>query len=428
MHEIAAYSGYLISILVFMILSAYFSGTETAIVSANKIIIENFLSDKGKRAAAAMYILERKEDAIGMLLIGNNIVNISSASFLTYIGSKAFMLNDSHLFVLTIIQTIIFLIFCEAAPKLFSRARPESILMALAYPTKFLMFILKPAVKFSVNISYAIKNLAGIKDGSNSLIMSREEISLLFSMGTQQGVIDRDHNVYVSEMLSFKELSAIELMTPAIDLISIDSEKSIKDLVYLVNETGFSRIPVYKGNIENITGYIYYRDLLTKKKNTKIIEMLRPPVFVPATKNVLDLYLEMDKLHLSLVFVVNEYGAVVGMITYEDIVEEIVGEIHTRDHSEHDLITELGDNRYMLDGNLAVDYFSRLFSVKIEKTGFETIAGFMEYKTGSIPQKGEKTIYKKMTFIVEESTEKSVKKVLLITSGKNRRLSAKHRT
>ncbi len=428
MPELAAYSGYFISIIIFMIFSAYFSGTETAIVSANRIIIENKSSEKEKTSRAALYILDRKEDAIGMLLIGNNIVNISAASFITYIGSKAFLLNDRILFIITVIQTIVFLILCEAAPKLFCRAKPESLLMAFAFPTKILMFLLNPVVKFSVAVSYKIKNLLGMKDASNSFIMSREEISLLFSMGTQQGVIDRDNNVYVSEMLSFKELSAIELMTPAIDLISIDSEKSIKDLAYLINETGFSRIPVYKGNIENITGYTYYRDLLTNKKISKIIDILRPPIFVPATKNVLDLYLEMDNQQLSLVFVVNEYGAVVGMITYEDIVEEIVGEIHTRDHSEHDLITDLGDNKYMLDGNLAVDYFSRLFSVKIEKFGFETIAGFMEYKTGSIPKKGEKTIYKKMTFIVEESTEKSVKKVLLVISGKKRKLSAKHRT
>jgi putative hemolysin len=426
MPELAAYSGYFISIIIFMIFSAYFSGTETAIVSANKIIIESLSSENGKTVRAAFYILDRKEDAIGMLLIGNNIVNISAASFITYIGSKAFLLNDTHLFIITIIQTIVFLVFCEAAPKLFSRAKPEKILMAIAFPTKFFMFLLNPIVKISVNVSYLIKKFLGIKDGSNSLIMSREEISLLFSMGTQQGVIDRDNNVYVSEMLSFKELSAIELMTPAIDLISIDSEKSIKELTYLINESGFSRIPVYKGNIENITGFTYYRDLLTNKNITKIIDILRPAVFVPATKNVLDLYLEMDKQQLSLVFVVNEYGAVVGMITYEDIVEEIVGEIHTRDHSEHELITELGDNRYMLDGNLAVDYFSRFFSIKIEKNGFETIAGFMEYRTGSIPKKGEKTLYKKMTFIVEESTEKSVKKVLLILSGKKRKLSAKH--
>jgi putative hemolysin len=428
MIELAAYSWYLFSIFIFMILSAYFSGTETAIVSANRIIIENLSSEKRRRANAALYILERKEDAIGMLLIGNNIVNISAAAFITYIGSKAFSLNDSHLFIITIIQTIVFLIFCEAAPKLFSRAKPELILITTAFPTKFLMFILNPFVKFSVNLSYKIKNLLGMKDGSKSFIMSREEISLLFSMGTQQGVIDRDNNVYVSEMLSFKELSAIELMTPAIDLITIDSEKSIKDLSYLINETGFSRIPVYKGNAENITGFTYYRDLINNKNKTKISEILRPPVFIPATKNVLDLYLEMDKQQLSLVFVVNEYGAVVGMITYEDIVEEIVGEIQTRDHSEHELITELGDNRYMLDGNLAVDYFSRLFSVKIEKNGFETIAGFMEYRTGNIPQIGEKTNYKKMTFIVEDANEKTVKKVLLIISGKKRKISAKHRS
>ncbi len=411
---------YIIAIALLTLLSAFFSGTETAIVSANRISFEALNAKGNKKAKKVLFILNNIEDAIGLILIGNNIANIIATSFITYVATKAFLANEFQILIVTTIQTIIFLLACEVTPKIIARSKADSYLLLMSFPIVFLMYILKPAVKLSLAISNTLKKMLNFKSTDPGLIMSRDEINFLFRLGEQEGLID-EGQTYVSEILSFKDKKAYQVMTPTIDIIAIEQKQSFKDLIQTIYETKFSRIPVYEDRVDNIIGYIFYRDIFKQKKPQKTADLINKAHYIPATKNIYELYLEMQENNLPIVFIVNEYGAVVGMVTHEDIVEELVGEIHTTDHSEESLITRLSDKEFLMDANLDIEFFSKNFNIAIDKNEFETVAGFINFYLAKIPKKGDSFIFKKIKFIIEESTDRSIEKIKIILPNKLKR-------
>jgi len=410
---------YEILIFVFIALSSFFSGTETAITSTNRIKLKAISVKGNKRAMRALKILDNIEDALSMILIGNNISNITATALITFIATKAFLLNESALLIVTTIQTIIFLLLCEILPKIIARSKAESFIMFFSFPILIMMLILKPAVKLSLLFSKLLKEIFHLDSSKYSHLSSRDEIGLLFQLGESEGIIDKYHQMFLSEFLSFNEITANAVMTPTIDIKSIEKRQSIKQLVALIEKTKFSRIPIYDGRVDNIIGYVYYKDLLEKNNINSIEEIIKKAYYIPDTKKINELSQEMQEKKLHLAFVANEFGAVVGIVTFEDIAEEIVGEIQTRDHPDEELIKKINEKRYILHGSLDIDTFQRMFAIVIEKKGFETLAGFITYKMQTIPQKGEKIEYSGYTFIIAEATERSVEKVVIILPKQN---------
>lgn len=404
---------YLVLIFVMMLFSFFFSGSETAILTSRRFELEALSRSGNRNAARSIEILDNIEDAISMILLGNNIVNISAAAFITYIATSAFILNEPELLALTAVQTVIFLVLCEVTPKVVARARAESFLMACSYPLQVLMIVMKPALKVSLVFSSALKSLLGITAPEQRGIRSREEIGILFKMGKEDGAINEDHRVYVSEILSFKGIVAREIMTHTIDIISVELNQGLKDLTDIIVRNRFSRVPVYEERVDNIIGYVFYREILKNRNAKKIADVMNRAYYVPMTKRIVELYSEMVENLIPVVFVVNEQGGVVGMVTHEDIAEEVVGEIQTRDQSEEELMTELGKGKLAVSGRMDIEYFMKRFKVSIEKKGFETLAGFVAYRMGKIPKKGDRFQYDRYTFIIDEATERSVEKVII---------------
>jgi len=405
---------YNVFIVLFTLLSAFFSGVETTIVSSNKIKIDNLALRGGAGARRAQRILENTDSAIGMVLIGNNISNITATALITYVLTKSFMVNENELFIYTTVQALIFLIFCEIVPKLISKAKPESLLLKLSFPIWWLMMAFKPLIYVSLKISEILKKRSGIKDTGLNLITSKDDIATYFSIGKKEGVIDEERQYYISEILEFKNNLASEIMTPLIDIVSINVESEIRDLVNLIEKTKFSRIPVYEKKRENIIGYINYKDLLKSNSCQSLRDLIIAPTFIPTTKNVSELYGEMHSNRTPFLFVVNEYGYIVGILTVEDIAEEIVGEIQTDDHPEENLISKISEKKYDISGRLDIDYFQRFFSIKIEKRNFETVGGFITFLSGNIPKVGDKVRYRDFEFVVTESGKRTIDRAMLI--------------
>ena len=206
--------------------------------------------------------------------------------------------------------------FIRGAPGAFS-SPPVATIAALT-------FVFRPVTRFSLYFSGRIKTLLGLESGRYSFVSSRDDIGLLFKLGMAHGVIDADHHDYITEILSFNRVTAYEVMTPLIDVVSVERKKGIRHVVRLIEETRFSRIPVYEERVDNIVGYVYYRDLLMDTAVRSIDQVLKEPHFVPSTKKIHELFHEMREMTLTMVFVVNEFGAVEGLVTREDIAEEIV--------------------------------------------------------------------------------------------------------
>jgi len=411
---------YQLVIVFFTLLSALFSCFETAIISSRRITIETLSRSSGSRSAfRSLKILDNIDDAIGMVLIGSNICHIGAAAFITYIVTKIFLYNDTQLLVVTVIQTIFFLIFCEITPKIISRANSEKLLLLFSMPIFILMKAFKPMLVFPLFFSEIITKMFKIETGNVSPIRSRDDIAAIISIGKKEGIIDEEENIYLSEILSFKNAKAFEIMIPSVDIIAVDVNDSYKQIISVIEKTRFSKLPVYKNREDNFIGYIHYRDIL-KNPQSKIEEIIMEPVFIPETKNVFDIYNKMHKEKIPLIFAVDEYGKTTGMVTFEDIAEEIVGEIQTGDHPLEEHITRINEKRYLLSGRLDIDYFQRYFNIEIQKLHFETLGGFIMSLTGDIPDKGDHVKYKGNEFIVEEVGVRTVDKVLLILPKKKK--------
>jgi len=407
------YLFYHIMISVCIVFSAFFSATETALLSSRRLAIETLAHRGRKGAARSLYILDHAQTAISMVLIGNNIVNVSSAAFITYVLTTAYNLNDTYLIIATIIQTIFFLLVCEIMPKLFSKSKAESFLINFSLMIVFFMKVLGPPARMFLSFAEFLKHRFNIKSSGSRFLNSREDIATFFSIGHKDGIIDSDNRSYISELLSFRDSQAYEIMIPFVDVVSIDVDSSIKDLVTLIEKTKFSKIPVYEESSNNIIGYVYYRDLL-KGGVSKIRDILIDPVFIPETRNIFDIYNDMSRRNIPLVFVVNEYGDTTGFITFEDIAEEIVGDIDTSDHPGEDTIVMITDRKYQLSGRLDIDYFIRYFGIDIRKRHFETLAGFLMSIDGIIPEKGDRIHYEGCEFIVEEMSNRTIERVTMI--------------
>ncbi|MGQ9842906.1 MAG: hemolysin family protein [Spirochaetota bacterium] len=407
------YIGSQILIILFTFLSAYFSATETAIVSSNIINVQTLVNKGIKRAQNVLQIVEYPDSALVTVLIGNNISNIGATAFITFFASKALLIHDSKLVLITIAQTLFFLIFCELFPKIISRSAPEKFLLHSVWIFQFISILMRPLIVATLLMSNMIKKGISANDSRPLPISSRDEIDTLFKAVEKGGIIESQHYIYFNQILSFRDVRANEVMTPLIDIISIEKNQSLKQCIHLIEKTRFSRIPVFEQRVDNIIGYIYYQDILKNKSVKNLEQIMRKPYFVPSTKKIYELINEMEEYEIPIVFVVNEYGAVEGLLTDEDIAEEIVGEIQTKDHPQDDSIKEIAPWKFSVAGNLDIEYFQRRFGIKIEKRDFETLAGFLLYVLGHIPDVGEKIHYQDITFQIEESTDRSIERVVV---------------
>jgi putative hemolysin len=409
---------YQIFIFLLVILSAFFSGSETAIISANRYAIEDGLQKGQFGAKNALYIINNSERAISMILIGNNIANIITTSFVTFIANFYFKATNFQLLLVITVQTLVFLLFCEILPKIFSRVNADKLLRILSYPLYYLMIIFSPLLYFTQIITNRVKKILSVNESVNYRNRARTEIETLFQMGESAGLLEQNHRIYVDEILSMHKIRVNQVMTPTIEITSVEIKSSIRSLIKLIDKTRFSRIPIYEDRVDNIIGYVYYKDLYDPDViNKSISDILRKTYFIPETKKIYELYRLMKSENIHIVFVVNEFGAVSGLASREDIAEEIVGEIQTTDHINDELMISRGKNSFSVKGTLDIEYFCRLFSVSIHKDGFETVGGFSTSFLGRIPSIGERFYTQGLTFEIESASDKAIDRIL-ISRGK----------
>lgn len=400
-------------ILLCIIFLIFFSMSETAVISASRSSIVKEVEKNSFGSRIALSLVSHQDDTISTILIGSNIANISATVFITSFATRSLYFNDRKLLILTVAQTVVFLIFCEALPKLVSRFNAVRMLRVIAYPLWIFKLTFYPFVKGSLLLSNLLKKNA---PEENSLL-ARDEIDALIKLGSSTGVIDKTHQTYVDEIMSLHKITVIEAMTPTINIIAVESSSPVSVLVQTITKYKFSRIPIYEKRVDDIIGYVYYRDILEHDGEIESIRsIMRKAVYAPLTKSLYVLYREMQNTRNYIVFAVNEFGAVVGMVTREDIVEEIVGEIQTRDHSREDLVIRLEDGSYSISGALDVDIFERQFGLEIDKKGFETVSGFVCYLAGRIPEEEQSIPYQGIVITVESSTEKMVKRIRVTES------------
>lgn len=396
----------LIIILLCIIMSGYFSATETAFSSLNRIRIKN-MADKGnKRAALVLKLSEDYDRLLSTILIGNNIVNIACASLSTLLFVRL-LGEDAGASVSTAVTTVIVLVFGEVSPKSIAKESPEKFSMFSAPILNFMAVLLTP---LNFLFKQWKKVLSRFFHSSASQGITEEELITIVEEARQDGGIDEQEGDLLRNALEFNELKAADILTPRIDVVGVNVCAGAEEIASVFTETGYSRLPVYQDSIDNIVGILYHKDFYNKIYGTGkgIKDVIRPALFITRHKKISQLLQELQASNHHIAVVIDEFGGTVGIVTLEDILEELVGEIW----DEHDEIIrsveKLSDDEFLVLGNANVDKLLELLGYD-EETEAVTVNGWIMNELQKLPEKGDSFRFHEWQVTVMEMEERRVK-------------------
>ena len=354
----------LIIIVFCVIMSAYFSATETAFSSLNRIRIKN-MADKGnKKAALVMKMSENYDSMLSTILIGNNIVNIAATSLATVLFVNM-LGDDAGPTVSTIVTTVVVLVFGEVSPKSIAKESPEKFAMFSAPLLKVLMVILTP---FNFLFAQWKKLLSHLFKTEGNRTVTEEELLTIVEEAEQEGGIDEQEGTLIRSAIEFTEQEAIDILTPRIDITAVSMGTSKDEIAEIFADTGYSRLPLYEENIDHIVGIIYQKDFhnYVYRTDKEISSIVRPALYIAKNKKIGELLKELQKEKLHIAVVLDEYGGTIGIVTLEDILEELVGEIW----DEHDEVTQeiekVSETEYLVLGSTNIDKLFELLEIEEE--------------------------------------------------------------
>jgi len=401
----------LILIFIFLILlSAFFSGAETAYF--------NVKTHRENVSQKVVSLLNNPRRLLISLLTGNTFVNIAIASLAAYLTHQYAQENQWPETVLILVEVFVVsgvvLIFGEIFPKLLAIRNSEKFAEKVYLPLKFIMLILSPITLVFHTISNLITKLLPIQ--KEKIFDSEEELKILTELGEEAGTLQEEESDMIQSIFEFNEKHVREIMTPRVDMVALDSEKSIDEVMDMVTDKQFSKIPIYKGDIDKIKGILYAKDLLPyltgSRPNIPLTSISREPFFVPETKLIDDLMKNFRHKKTNVAIVVDEWGGTSGLITLEDIVEEVLGEIRDPYDKEESPIVPQNDNTFIVDAKISIYDYEEEFELEFpEDREYDTLAGYIFEAIGDIPKVEQKTQYLNHGFTVKKLDGNRIGKV-----------------
>ena len=380
----------LIFLLILLALSAFFSSAETALTTVNRIHMRTLADADNKKAKMVLKITKDSAKMLSAILIGNNIVNLSASSIATTLAISMF--GNYGAGIATGIITFLILIFGEVSPKTLSTIKADSISMKIAGIINVLMIVLTPVIFLINKLSLGVLFLFGVKASDGNRVMTEEELRTIVDVGQETGVIEDEERAMIHNVFDFGDAEAKEVMIPRIDMTFVHIDADYNEVLKIYKQDMFTRLPVYEESTDNVVGIINMKDLLLIENtdNFSIRDIMREPYFTYEHKNTSDLFLEMKKSSISLAIVLDEYGVTAGLITLEDLIEEIVGEIRDEyDTDEIDDITRLSDREYLVLGSANLVDVSDELNLNLESDDYDTIGGYCLEKLDHLPERNE---------------------------------------
>lgn len=410
-------TGYIAAVAALLFLSAFFSAAEMSYSSANLVRLENAMEDGSRRARAAVRIEEHYEDALSAILIGNNLVNIAMSS----IASVAAILvaGEEWTWLATVIVTLLVIVFGETMPKIIAKKNANRLALGFAYIVRALMILLKPVVFAVVGLARLVTlPMRGEKQDENGTGDAVEELQSIIETAEDEAVLDEDRSELLQAALEFSEISASEAMTARVDMVAIDIDDSMEDILELIDKTPFSRLPVYQDGVDNIIGFLYLNHFLKAVADggePDIRPLLMPPLYVYKTIKLPQVLAELRKAKKHLAIVTDEYGGTLGVISMEDVLEQIVGDIWDETDEVEDEVVERADGEYELDGDMSISDFLELLDISEDAFDFEseTVGGWTLEMFGGFPEAGSSFDFEDLTVTVLKMDGLRVEKVLV---------------
>jgi len=403
-------------------LSAFFSGSETALFSIPKFRLRKFREQEGRTGRRIAQLLDRPNRLLATLLTGNMIVNVLASAMLGVALERVLHqsgFSEFASFALAVIaMTGFILVFGEISPKVFALRDPEKTASLVARPIEFIELILAPVGRLLLAISGFLLRISGTHRLRVDPFVTEEELETMVSLSERQGLLHREERRMIEGIMDFADTTVKEVLVPRTDIRVLRKDVTVSAALALIRETGFSRIPVFGETIDDIAGVLYAKDLLAFIANgdaqEPIRDLLRDAYFVPENKRVAELLNEFRQNRVHCAIVVDEHGGTVGLVTLEDLLEEVVGEIHDERDVERPLIGKVGPEGILMDARAPLDELSEVIGSELRDEEHESVGGFILSLMGRLPKKGETVKYDDITFIVDEVSDRRILKVKVL--------------
>jgi CBS domain containing-hemolysin-like protein len=405
-----------LAILVLLLLSAFFSSAEIAMFSIARHRVDALVDEAVPGAAIIDELKDNPHRLLVTILVGNNVVNIAMSSLATAIVGFYFDPGTAVL-VTTFAITSLVLLFGESAPKSYAVENTESWALRIARPLKYAESVLYPLVVIFDRLTRAVNRLTGGRSEIESTYITRDEIQDLIETGEREGVINEDEREMLDRIFRFNQTIAKEVMTPRLDMTAVAYDASVEEAIETCVQSDHERVPVYQGNLDNIVGVVTIRDLVRSKHYgegpVELRSLVEPTLHVPESKNVDELLAEIQEDRLRMVIVIDEFGTTEGLITMEDMLEEIVGEILADD--EEVAFERINDQETLVRGEMNIDEVNDALGIELpEGEEFETLAGFIFNRAGRLVEEGEQITFEHITIAIEEVDNTRIRRARII--------------
>ena len=406
----------LVVLVILLALSAFFSSAETSFVTVSQIKMRTLAEAGNKSAQRVLKITSNSAKMLSAILIGNNLVNISASSLATTITLKLW--GNAAVSIATGLLTILVLLFGEITPKTLATEHAEKIALAYSGPVRFLMIILTPAI-FIINlIAGGILRIFGYDPNKHKASITEDELRTLVDVGHEEGVIEAEEHEMISNVFDFGDSQAKDVMIPRVDMTSISINSTYDEIIEIFRKYKYTRLPVYETSVDNVIGIINVKDLLLceDKDSFSVRNILRKPYYTYEFQDVSDLMEELKKTSNNFTIVVDEYGSTVGMITLEDLLEEIVGDIRDEyDEDEEDDIVKISDSEYIILGTTRLDDIEDIINIPDcdNEEDYDSISGFIVNALGRLPRLGDEVDLKEFRLVVDKCDKYRIIKVHL---------------
>lgn len=410
----------LVIIFILLVLSSFFSSAETALTTVNKHKLRTLSEEGNRHAGKVLRTIEDSGKLLSTILIGNNIVNIAASSLTTTLCTNLF--GNRYIGFATGALTLLVLIFGEITPKTLATHYAVPMSMVFVYPISFLMVILTPVIWLLNLITGAIFHLFRIDANNNANAMTESELRTIVEVSHEEGVIEQDERFMISNVVDFGDALSKDIMIPRADVVFADVNATYEELVDIFMTETYSRIPIYEDSKDKVIGLLYLKDLFFYSQihdmtDFDLRSILRKPIFVYEYQKTSQIFADMKTSSVTMAVVLDEYGVTSGIITMEDLIEEIVGEIRDEyDESENDVIKTIEENVYDIDASIKLDDLNDALQTDLHSDDYDSLAGFVIEVMDKLPSEGEEADYENLHFKVSQVNKNRIERIVLTIS------------
>jgi len=408
---------YLVLLVICLLLSAFFSGSETAFISLQRFKLAHLVETKVKGAKRVARMIERPEKFLSTILLGNNFVNTAAAVLATILAVSVWG-EEWGVLIATIGVTIILLIFCETTPKTIATRHAERLSLLLVRPIEAIAWLFIPFVAVLSWIASGFTKLSGGTSIPRSLV-SEEEIRTMISVGHREGTVEEEAAEMLHKVFEFGDRPVREVLIPRTEVVWVEKGTKLADFLRIYSESPLSRFPVYEDNMDNVVGILSVKDvLMAQAKNTinnegAIDDLIRPAYFTPETKRINELFAEMRDKNYRMAVVVDEYGGTAGIVSLSRLMEEIVGPVGDELAEAEKEYEAINEYTFQIDGGMRIEEVNEEMGVELPEGDYETVAGFVLHLLGHIPRQGEQLRYKGLKLVITKMRGMKIEEILL---------------